>query len=113
MELIINNHLQKTITDEQLNNLINERANELRELLKYRRSVCNHEFMHRPSLYYDPSDYDCQGSGYICKKCRFTKKCDSEKFSKLPLYCFRHRSYGVIPTEMDYFVYVDDYVIRM
>ena len=55
----------------------------MKDLIQYRKSICEHEFA--KCTYYDAHDYDESGDGYICTKCKFTKKKESDEYAKLTI----------------------------
>lgn len=82
--------------------LMQQKIDELKELIKCKRNACKHTFIFSHNLYYDPSDYDGEGGGYICTKCRFTSK-NGQDFAKLPIYRFTENNKLKI--------YLDDFII--
>lgn len=61
---------------------IEDKINELKELIKHKRSICEHEFI--KCTYYDSTWYDCDAEdGLICKKCQVTKLSGEKKLRKL------------------------------
>lgn len=99
---------KEQMTFNQIDTLIKQRTTELKDLMQYRRSICEHTFV--SCVYYDPTDYDGLGDGHICTKCRFTKKENSDEYAKLRISNYLSNDDSNIYKSSRRIYYMDDFI---